>query len=330
MHRRVLGLLVALAVLAVACGAPKSSGFSAIPFANLPNGLTATTTTTIQLTTSTLESVSTTTTFEAPTTTIPIEAATLYFVAGGQLVSTPRYMISPTQPQLVLQALADGPDPSTPGLRTAVPHGAVMKFSTYRGVATVNLNTDFFTSMVDAADERLAIAQIVLSLTTSVRGVANVRFTIGGDDEPVEVFLVGDRALYGTGVGSEYGYGRVERVLSAAEEEDEGAFLDEALCRGEADAGRAAGNHRGLPIQSGHDLHPSRVAPCLSGNGPVTLEMGRSMSGYECGSVHIRGAKSNRQGFNVRHRHAGPQSPPALAHISKHYGDHCCRPAYHD
>jgi len=47
--------------------------------------------------------------------------------------------------------------------------------------------------------------------------------------------------------------------LSAAVDEDEGAFLDEALCCGEADARSAAADHGGLSIQSVHVMHPSLV-----------------------------------------------------------------------
>ena len=46
-------------------------------------------------------------------------------------------------------------------------------------------------------------------------------------------------------------------TMAPAEEEDEGALLDEALGCGAADAGSAAGDHGGLSIQSGHDVHPS-------------------------------------------------------------------------
>ena len=38
---------------------------------------------------------------------------------------------------------------------------------------------------------------------------------------------------------------------------DEGALLDETLCRSAADAGRAACYAGGLSIQSGHVVHPS-------------------------------------------------------------------------
>jgi hypothetical protein len=75
--------------------------------------------------------------------------------------------------------------------------------------------------------------------------------------ESVEVGQIGDRALHGAGIGPEVGYRGVERFLPAAEDEDEGALFDEALCRGEADAGSATGDHGGLSIQSGHVVHPS-------------------------------------------------------------------------
>ena len=70
--------------------------------------------------------------------------------------------------------------------------------------------------------------------------------------ESVEVGLIRDRALHRAGIRPEVGHSGVERFLPAAEDEDEGALLDEALCRGEADAGSATGDHSGLSIQSGH------------------------------------------------------------------------------
>src|SRR3546814_1963684 len=50
-------------------------------------------------------------------------------------------------------------------------------------------------------------------------------------EKSVEVGLVGNRALHSPGIGSKLCHGRVERFLPTAEDEDEGAFLDEALCR---------------------------------------------------------------------------------------------------
>jgi hypothetical protein len=75
--------------------------------------------------------------------------------------------------------------------------------------------------------------------------------------ESVEVGLIRDRALHRAGVGPEVGHSGVELFLPAAEDEDEGALLDEALCRGEADASSSTGDHGGLSIQSGQLMHPS-------------------------------------------------------------------------
>jgi hypothetical protein len=69
--------------------------------------------------------------------------------------------------------------------------------------------------------------------------------------ESIEVGLIRDRALYCAHMGPEGGYRGVEFLLPAAEDEDEGALVDEALCGG------ATGDHSGLSIQSVHVMHPS-------------------------------------------------------------------------
>src|SRR6202040_1790846 len=61
--------------------------------------------------------------------------------------------------------------------------------------------------------------------------------------ESVEVGLIRDRALHRAGIGPEGGHSGVELFLPAAENEDEGALLDEAFCCGAADAGSAAGDN---------------------------------------------------------------------------------------
>jgi hypothetical protein len=69
------------------------------------------------------------------------------------------------------------------------------------------------------------------------------------------VGLIRDRALHRAGIGPEGGHSGVEFFLPAAEDEDESALLDEALCCGAADAGGATGDHGGLSIQSVHVMH---------------------------------------------------------------------------
>jgi hypothetical protein len=72
----------------------------------------------------------------------------------------------------------------------------------------------------------------------------------------------------------ELGHSGVERFLPAAEDEDEGALLDEALCCGAADAGSATGDHGGLPIQSVHDVHFS--SELYEGSGLLAEDLGSS------------------------------------------------------
>ncbi|MGY4466490.1 hypothetical protein ACVWWK_002172 [Bradyrhizobium sp. LB9.1b] len=66
--------------------------------------------------------------------------------------------------------------------------------------------------------------------------------------ESVEVGLIRDRALHRAGIGPEGGDSSVERLLSAAEDEDEGAFFDEALCCGAPNAGSATRDNCNLTV----------------------------------------------------------------------------------
>src|SRR3546814_6804414 len=77
--------------------------------------------------------------------------------------------------------------------------------------------------------------------------------------EPVEVGRIGDRAPNRTGIGSEFGQGRVERFLTAAEDEDECAVLAAAFCRRDADAGGAAGKDRKSTRLNSSHYCPTRI-----------------------------------------------------------------------
>jgi hypothetical protein len=50
-------------------------------------------------------------------------------------------------------------------------------------------------------------------------------------------------------------HGLVELLLAAARYEDKGAFVDEALRRGETYSRAAAGNHGHLSVQLAHNRH---------------------------------------------------------------------------
>ena len=71
--------------------------------------------------------------------------------------------------------------------------------------------------------------------------------------ESVEVGLIGDRALHRAGIRPEVGHSGVELFLPAAEDEDEGALLDEALCCGAADAGSATGDDCNFSFKLAHN-----------------------------------------------------------------------------
>ena len=166
-------ILAVLALVVASCGVPKSSSFQPIPLGNVPDALIATTTTsTIPVTTTSVEPVSTTTTMAPVPTTNPTEPVTLFFVAGQQLTSTVQFLPRPVQVQVALPALEAGPH-GVVGLRTAIPHNSKLK-------------PDFFSSMPDPADERLAIGQIVETLA-GLSGVGLIRFTSG--DKPISVPL---------------------------------------------------------------------------------------------------------------------------------------------
>ncbi len=212
MHRRLIFLLAVMAALTIsvaACGAPKSSGFSPIALGNIPDGLTGTTTTTTTMpaTTSTIEFVATTTTTPQATTTTPNTAVTLFFITGQQLASQQQYTSSSAEALVVLGLLGDGPENPVGGQRTAIPKDSTFRTSEFRGVLTVDLPLDFFDRVgaSDRYDERLAIGQIVLTLT-KLSGVSQVRFTL--NNEPIGVPL-------GTGETSDSGGVLVKEDYSA-------------------------------------------------------------------------------------------------------------------
>jgi spore germination protein GerM len=177
-------LTAGLAVSLAACGLPGEGDLEEIDPADLV-GLDQTTTT--SSTTSTT-GAPTTTLGSAPietTTTIATEQVTLYYLAGSQLVPVTQTLTRPASLQQVLLALEAGP-PSGDlgvGLESLLPAGLTNQVTEVGGVATVDLNDEVFADIADA-DQRAAIAQIVLTLTERP-GVGQVRFTL--DDGTAEL-----------------------------------------------------------------------------------------------------------------------------------------------
>jgi hypothetical protein len=174
---------VAFTVLG-ACSIPDDGDLQAVDPAQIPYELNATTTSTSSSTTIVPlfpEDSSTT----GPETTVPVEAVNLFYVAGLQVVPITRLLLSPASAAQVLAALAEGvpPGETAAGLRSALPTDFLAEVVVERGIARVNLPPTFLTE-VPGAEQRLAIAQIVLSLTRRA-GIGQVLFTSGGQPQSV-------------------------------------------------------------------------------------------------------------------------------------------------
>lgn len=191
MLRRLTVITLVLVAFLVGCGIPDSGDVSRIPdnkIGALNDTLPTTSTTTT--TPATIEPTTTTIQAESTTSTIATEDVTLYFISGAILVPFTRPMRKGASSPEVLQALQEGPptgDNAVVGLRTAVPtkDEALMNVTEDgSGVATVILPTNFYDT-VKQEDQRLAIGQIVLTLT-EVGRIGQVRFTLGG--QPIGVF----------------------------------------------------------------------------------------------------------------------------------------------
>jgi spore germination protein GerM len=182
-----VGVVATLLVVAVACGVPSEGEFVPIEADEIPYGLAETTTTVPPTTTQPTTTVpeSTSTTVAQTTTTIAVEEVSLYFLTGTQAVAIQRALASPASPSQVFAALAEGPPSGEAGvgLRTALPDNAEAIVTASRGVVTVDLPSGFFDE-VPAADQRLAVAQIVLTLSLLPRS-SLVVFTEAGEAIPV-------------------------------------------------------------------------------------------------------------------------------------------------
>ncbi len=126
-------------------------------------------------------------TMQASTTTIVTESVQVFFLDGNRLQPITRDLAGEATPSRVIAALEAGP-PTGPlgiGLRTLLPEASSevpplvnSVEPTTLGFATVDLAAAAF-SLIDPADQRPAIAQIVLTLVNRP-GIGQVRFTLDG------------------------------------------------------------------------------------------------------------------------------------------------------
>ena len=172
MRRRFLIALCSTLIL-TACSVPKNGPFETISNDDIPFGLNAAQTTAPQSATET-----TVANLDPPGT--EYEQVDLYFIRNAAVTRAQRSVISPVDANGALAALTEGlvEDSTTVGLRSAIPASLEARVDVDRGVATVNATRAFLNSL-SAVDQRLAIAQIVLTLT-SRPGIGQVVFFVDG------------------------------------------------------------------------------------------------------------------------------------------------------
>jgi hypothetical protein len=175
-----------LLVLAASCGVGGDDSLRQINDDDL-FGLNETTTSSSSTTTTVPALPSVPSTIGASTTTIVTESVQVFFLDGNRLQPVPHPLAGEATPSRVIAALEAGP-PTGPlgiGLRTLLPEpSAAVPALVNRvdpsseGYATVDLASSAF-QLIDAADQRAAIAQIVLTLINRP-GIGQVRFTLDG------------------------------------------------------------------------------------------------------------------------------------------------------
>lgn len=161
----------ALCIVLASCAVPRSGAVDEISSSDIPFGLNSPETsapippTTVVLT--------------SPLTGSTFEQADLYFVDGSSLERVRLEIPSPTDLQSVFAALVAGlPDPAHTKVKTLLPTDFVAVIEVEGGVANVNAKRVYLDS-IKPTEQRLAIAQIVLTLT-SQPGIGQVTFSVGG------------------------------------------------------------------------------------------------------------------------------------------------------
>ncbi|MDA0297756.1 MAG: GerMN domain-containing protein [Actinobacteria bacterium] len=170
-----LGRSMLLLVVLSSCAVPSSGSYQQIAPEDVPFGLNAPQTTIPQ----------TTTTAQAPISADSIAVAVsepidLFFISNSRIIKVQRNVASPANPAQALSSLVEGPStsPEFVGLRTALTTTFVASVDVIRGVAQVDA-TGVFLGSLSGLDQKLAIAQIVLTLT-SRPGVGQVLFSVDG------------------------------------------------------------------------------------------------------------------------------------------------------
>lgn len=165
---------VLLVAILAGCAVDGDGQFNPISRSEVPFGLADATTTTAPTTTTTIVLL------EDDDNVVVEEVVDLYYLLGASLFRVQTAVVSPATPTQALSLLSGNSlsGPSFVGLRSAVPVDFEASISVARGVAEVDAGGSFLRSIVPA-DQRLAIAQIVATLT-SRPGIGQVVFTVDG------------------------------------------------------------------------------------------------------------------------------------------------------
>ena len=179
--RRLVSLLLVLTI--TSCGVPREGEVIAIPMSELPLELnqqptTTTTSTTVAENASAKES-------QQPASEVLSEPVELYYISDDRLVATTQSIVSPATTSQVLAALIAGPPigDNGRGLRSALPNNLNAEIEISKGVAQINTTSEFLNGL-SPIDQRLAIAQLVLTFTRRP-GVGQVTFTVDGQSVAV-------------------------------------------------------------------------------------------------------------------------------------------------
>ena len=195
MRTRVITLGLLLAVTAVACSVVDEGKVERIdPQFGLDDTLPSST----SIETTTTQQATTTLPLETTTTQVQTEPVRLYFVASGQLTYVLQPLATPVTFQQIIATLQQGPPVGDVGigLTTIVPGAADIRVDTDgTGVAFVTLPEDFFDLVLLPSDQRLVIAQLVLTLTRT-SGIGQVVFNLAVPSDTGQVRPAGQQLTF--------------------------------------------------------------------------------------------------------------------------------------
>jgi spore germination protein GerM len=168
-------LVIVLALTLIGCAVEGDGQFSPIARSEIPFGLADAATTTAPTTTTTTIVVT------DDDNTVMEEVVDLYYLLGSRLFRVQTTVVSPATPDQVLTFLHSNSlsGPSYVGLRSALPTTFEATITVNRGVAEVDAGGSFLRSIAPS-DQRLAVAQLVATLT-SRPGIGQVVFAVDGE-----------------------------------------------------------------------------------------------------------------------------------------------------